>query len=300
MNFNTWGCRMRTSTVRLLALFLGFVWLPLVALSGTRDPNTPDADYVEFGKKFPAVQRLRATVKFKDEKSGIEITAHNYGSAVVIRPNWVLTAAHVLSLDNPTDPVILKDGTTHVLSHVVVHPDWQEEGFGFSDIALCYSEKDFALEFYPALYTDTDEDNKAITISGYGFHGTFHSGANTMDHKKRGGHNKIDRCERGVLICSPSVTQRMPLEFMIAPGDSGGGMFIGNKLAGINSFLMAIDKKPDGTYGDESAFTRVSLYSDWIESEIAKHVLKTQGKSTLASDVSDPGAIILPPSSTSD
>ncbi len=71
-------------------------------------------------------------------------------------------------------------------------------------------------------------------------------------------------------------------------------MFIGNKLAGINSFLMAVDKKPDGTYGDESAFTRVSLYSDWIESEIAKHMLKIHGKSTLASDVTDAAAVVLP------
>lgn len=300
MNFNTWGCRMRTRTFRLLALFLGFVWLPQVALSGTRDPNTPDADYVEFGKKFPFVQRFRAEVTVTDPETGKEYASYNYGSAVLIRPHWALTAAHVLELDNPTNPVIIKDGTAHILSHVVTHPGWAEDNFGFSDLAVCYSEKDFGLEFYPALYTDTDEDNKAITISGYGFHGTFHSGGQTIDGKKRAGHNRIDRGERGVLICSPSVTSRMPLEFMITPGDSGGGMFIGNKLAGINSFLMAVDKKPDGTYGDESAFTRVSLYSDWIESEIAKHVLKTQGKGTLASDVTDPGAIILPLSSAPD
>ena len=288
---------MRTRTVRLLALFLGFVWLPLVALSGTRDPNTPDANYVAFGKKFPFVQRFRAEVKSKNTETGKEYAAYNYGSAVLIRPNWALTAAHVLELDNPTNPVIIKDGTTHILSHVVVHPGWAEDNFGFSDLAICYSEKDFGLEFYPPLYTDIDEDNKAITISGYGFHGTFHSGGKDIDGKKRAGHNKIDRGERGVLICSPSLTNRMPLEFMITPGDSGGGMFIGNKLAGINSFLMAVDKKPDGTYGDESAFTRVSLYADWIESEIAKHVLRTQGKSTLASDVTDDEAIILPLSS---
>jgi hypothetical protein len=67
---------------------------------------------------------------------------------------------------------------------------------------------------------------------------------------------------------------------MIAQGDSGGGLFIGNKLAGINSFLMASDKQPDGTYGDESAFTRVSLYADWVESEIEKYELALQARAT--------------------
>ena len=78
---------------------------------------------------------------------------------------------------------------------------------------------------------------------------------------------------------------KFPLEFMIAPGDSGGGMFIGNKLAGINSFLMAADKKPDGTYGDEAAFTRISLYVDWIAEQIEKHERFILGQTTLAPDV---------------
>ena len=71
---------------------------------------------------------------------------------------------------------------------------------------------------------------------------------------------------------------------MISPGDSGGGMYIGNKLAGINSFLMAIDKVPDGTYGDDSAFTRVSLYVDWIESQIAQHELALQARATTGAE----------------
>lgn len=276
-----------------LSGLLVFLFLSVLH-AGTRDPNTPDSKYLEFGQQFPSVQRLRATIKIKDEKSGVEVTTYNFGSAVVIRPHWALTAAHVVSLDGAANPVILKDGTSHNLSHVVVHPDWEENAFGFFDLALCYSDRDFALEFYPPLHTTLDEEHKAITIAGYGFHGTFHTGATEVDGRKRAGHNKIDRSERGVLVCSPSVANRLPLEFMIAPGDSGGGMFIGNKLAGINSFLMATDKKPDGTYGDESAFTRVSLYSEWIESEITKHELKMHGRSTLASDVLNDGALILP------
>ena len=152
-------------------------------------------------------------------------------------------------------------------------------------MALGYSAQNFEADFYPELYTDTDEVGKAATIAGYGFYGTFHSGAKFTDGKKRAGHNLLDSQERGVLLCSPSRgAQRFPLEFMIAPGDSGGGMFIGNKLAGINSFLIAIDKKPDGTYSDESAFTRVSLYVDWVESQIKQYELALTAQATTGAD----------------
>jgi secreted trypsin-like serine protease len=56
------------------------------------------------------------------------------------------------------------------------------------------------------------------------------------------------------------------LEFIIAPGDSGGGLFIENDLAGIHSGVIE-DKinKGKSKYGAVSAHTRVSVYKDWIE-----------------------------------
>jgi hypothetical protein len=68
------------------------------------------------------------------------------------------------------------------------------------------------------------------------------------------------------------------LEFLIASGDSGGGLFIDNKLAGINSCVMAVDKKPDSTYNDESGHTRISKFIGWIKENIEK---KRAGKSLL-------------------
>jgi hypothetical protein len=250
-----------------------------VALAGTRDPNTPDEKYVEFGKQFPSVLRIRANIIDPESKY-----PYQYGSAVAIRPHWILTAAHVLA--GAENPVAIKDGDKKfALGPVFVHKDFEEETVGFHDIALLYSPEDFELKFYTPLYTDKDEVGKAVTIAGYGFYGTFHTGGKQIDSNKRAGHNKIDSAERAVLLCSPSVTNRMPLEFMIASGDSGGGLFIGNELAGINSFLMATDKKPDGSYGDDAAFTRVSLYADWVESQIAAYELKIAGKGTLAADL---------------
>lgn len=265
---------------RLLRFVIIFLAASRVAVAGTIDPDTPDAKYVEFGKQFPNVVRIRANVAC--DNPDCELKTHvQYGSAVIIRAHWILTAAHVVK--DTTDPAILRDNEQEfLLSYISIHKEFNHGVFGFYDLALGYSPQELKADFYPELYSDTDEIGKPITFAGYGLHGTFHTGAKQSDGKKRAGHNKIDSAERGVLVCRPTTgLGRYPLEFMIAPGDSGGGMFIGNKLAGINSFLMAEDKKPDGTYGDESGFTRISLYRDWVESEIQNYERALIAKATL-------------------
>jgi hypothetical protein len=261
--------------VRYVILVLGGT----VALAGTTDPGTPDEKYVEFGKQFPCVRRIRA-VEPKPADPKRVVTWH--ASAVVIQPHWVLTAAHVL--DGAADPTILDDATPareYPLVYTVAHPLFDDGKNGYYDIALGYSEKDFGLDFYPELNTDTDELGKPVTLAGFGFHGTFHTGMAVSDSKRRAGSNKISGLERSVLVCDPSPERKTALEFLITPGDSGGGLFIGNKLAGIHSFLMAKDGKPDGTYTDESAHTRISLYADWVKSQIEQYEKAQQARATM-------------------
>jgi hypothetical protein len=259
---------MRPYTI-LLAIIIFFLCTGR-ASSGTRDPDTPDSQYVEFGKKFPWVMKIRAVVQKAHrpvDDPNTEIV--HYASAVVIRPHWVLTAAHVVA--HTENQSILRESGNHALTKVLQHPEYKDELYGYHDLALCYSPKDFELEFYTPLFTDSDELGKDATIAGFGWHGTFHTGGKQYDSHKRAGSNKISALERNIMVCNASRgAERTGLEFLICPGDSGGGLFIGNRLAGINSFLMALDKKPDGTYTDEAAFTRVSLYADWVESEIIK------------------------------
>jgi len=264
---------------RVLLIFLclaGVSGGPITA--GTRDPETPDEKYVEFGKKFPFVRRIRAEERAPKDPKAIHVF---YGSAVMIRPHWVLTAAHVLI--DVAQPTILGDEldpTEYPIQHTISHPLFDDGKNGYYDIALCYSAKDLGLTFYPALYTETDELGKEATMAGFGFQGTFHTGMAEQDGKRRAGSNKITSLERSVLVCDPSMYQKTVLEFLITPGDSGGGLFIGNKLAGIHSFLMAKDGKPNGTYTDESAHTRVSLYADWVESQIEQYELAKQARAT--------------------
>ena len=104
-------------------------------------------------------------------------------------------------------------------------------------------------------------------MAGWGLTGTFNGGVKISDGRRRGGSNFVDKIEKNVLICSPSRknNKSTELEYLICSGDSGGGLFINGKLAGIHSSVLGYDGKPDSTYGDESTHSRVSSYVPWIK-----------------------------------
>jgi hypothetical protein len=221
---------------------------------GTIDPNTPDEKYIEFGTKFDCVYEICGQY----ENSNLFCA-----SAVAIDPHWVLTAAHVVS--GAKICVVHKDDKKYLVHAILPHEDFEENKLGKNDIALCYLDEKLDLSFYPELYDNNDEVGKICTISGYGRTGTFNTGGKISDSKRRAGSNKIDYIDRDLLICTPSLLNKTTLEFIISYGDSGGGLFIGNKLAGINSCVLADDKKPDSTYGDEGGHTRISQFIPWIK-----------------------------------
>ena len=72
---------------------------------------------------------------------------------------------------------------------------------------------------------------------------------------------------------SGTAAKTLPLEGLIAPGDSGGGLFIttrnGTYLAGVNSFVGSDVGTPNSAYGDFSGHTRVSAFANWIEGQLS-------------------------------
>lgn len=240
-----------------LSILLSFLLVNNTQVTaGSIDPSTPDSKYLEFGKKFYCIQQL----------CGIYDDGSKFcASAVVIDSHHILTAAHVVKGYKTCHIVI--DGKKFELSKITIHKDFESGGFGIADIALGYSEQDFNMEYYPEMYTNTDEEGKVCSISGYGLTGTFNTGTNKFDGLKRAGSNKIDTIIKDLLICTPSKKtdkDYTPLEFIIGSGDSGGGLFIDGKLAGINSCIMAEKRSPCSKYGEESGYTRISKFSDWI------------------------------------
>jgi hypothetical protein len=244
-------------------LLVGFLlFLGSDTISGTIDPNVQDKEYIEYGAKFDYVLEIMGSY----EKNRSLFTA----SAVAIDPNWVLTAAHVVKGSRFVFLYDENEKRAILVDEVITHKDFEDKEFGFADIALCHTTSDIGLTFYPQLYEGEDEVNKICSISGYGQTGTFDTGIHISDGKKRAGSNKVDKIENNLLICYPSKVNKTSLEFLIGSGDSGGGLFIDGKLAGINSCVMSVGKKPNSTYNDHSGHTRVSKFLGWIKDNIQK------------------------------
>lgn len=238
-----------------LMLFL----TPFQIIAGTIDPNNSDAEYVEYGKKFDSVVVISG-----EYNDGTLFQA----SAVVIEPKWVLTAAHIVH--NARRVSIEVDESKYRVSRIIVHPDFIFAVFNGNDIALLSLEDKISLTNYPELYSDTDEVGKLCSIAGYGVTGTFETGSKTSDNKRRAGMNIVDDIESDLLICSPSKENPTDMEFLTSHGDSGGGLFIDKKLAGIHSCVFAIDKNANSSYRDWSGHTRISKHRNWIKERIGR------------------------------
>lgn len=237
------------------------LWLLLLGVSfgGTIDPNVPDKKYIEYGKKYDCVVSLQGKIKVDDKDTPF------FASGVIISPRIVLTAAHVMKPSK--DCFIVVDGKNVDILYSIIYDKFTEEKLGF-DIAVCLLKDEVNLQVYPELYSEEDEVGKICGIVGFGRTGSYHTGAIKFDLNKRGGSNTIDGLLNDLLVCSVKGGVKTQLEFLLATGDSGGGLFIDQKLAGINSGIMTSDKKLDSNINDESTHTRISIHKAWIEEAI--------------------------------
>lgn len=228
-----------------------------------------------------------------------ESGASYQGSGTYLGDGWVLTAAHVA---DGTDYLgggninweFTVAGQTYTADEFVVHPDWASSEGDLTagvDIALVQLTSD-PIGVTPAVvYDEFDEDQYTATLVGYGSTGTGVSGyAANSSGEKRAGENTIDAFggDRQVRGYSDTIAftdfdepgsrsnnqlgsgTPLDLEYMTAPGDSGGGLFIDVDgvayLAGVTSFGLAFDGHVDSDYGDLGGYVRTSMFIDWIES----------------------------------
>jgi hypothetical protein len=212
---------------------------------------------------------------------GITSTSNFLASGTLIAPNWVLTAAHVV--DQATSLKFTVGGTTYTANSWTAYSGWTGNLMAGYDIGLVHLTTSANVQA-AKLYSGSAEFGQVGTFVGYGKTGTGQTGATRLDGKKRAAQNVIDGTQNSRLFLADfdnpnsrrdslfGSSKPLSLEGMIAPGDSGGGVFIttgaGTFLAGVNSFGAAWDGSVNSDYGDLAGFTRVSAFYSWINSVI--------------------------------
>lgn len=247
--------------MRYLSKIILVLLLNSLCIAGTIDPSQNDTKYIDYAQKYNSVFRI---ITKKDNK----ITSSS--SCVAIQPKWILTAAHIFNNRETHNTYIIINNQHYIISKIFVPKQFTIDNVGHNDIALGQLSEAIKIRIkYPELYSEKNELNKVADIVGWGVTGTFSTGARVDDSKNRAGTNRISGVSKHLLMCDVSRKDDLsPLEFLISHGDSGGGLFIDGKLAGINSLVFCKDGKTDSSWTDESGHTRVSLFLNWVESTI--------------------------------
>lgn len=237
-------------------------------IAGTRHPDVSDDKLIKYGNEF--IHTVIIVGNTKDDKTFI-------GSGVAIEKNIILTAAHVI-LNAKNGMVSLPNQKkAWKIEHAILHSDFKLENFGEYDIAILVLSGNMDFKWYPKLYDKTDEFNKVCSVSGYGATGTFETGViREFKPLLRAGSNTVTGRFKDLLVCDASKKKETELEYLINTGDSGGPLYINNKIAGIHSGVIAYDGKAEGGYGDQSGHTRVSLYKDWISRNVKPYLDKEE------------------------
>jgi hypothetical protein len=207
------------------------------------------------------------------------------GSGTLIAPDWVLLTAHELIAASSGTFTINR--ASYASTQLILNPGWSNGSvFAGYDFGLVHLSSPVENVTPATLYTGSSETGQTGTFVGFGFTGTGLTGWRTLDNQKRAFQNDIDGDfgNPSLLLASDfdnpyttadstfGGTKPLTLEGCVAPGDSGGGVFITidsqTYLAGVIAFVAATDGNANSDYGDISGFGRVSTFETWITSTI--------------------------------
>lgn len=195
--------------------------------------------------------------------------------ATLIAPRWAVTAGHCTE-DKPFTEGISKggykveiDGRPAIIDRVERHPP-REGGRGV-DLALLRFKQRVEHVRPIQVYRNTDEVGREVLLPGWGTPGNGRDGLGKDDGKFRIAENRVDRAYDGILTWvfdSPTSGRALGLEGVNGPGDSGGPALImtpkGWATIGVSSGQRTFGR-PEGLYGAEESYIRLSDYAEWID-----------------------------------
>jgi hypothetical protein len=248
---------------KILSIIM-FVMFTNVALAGTMRHDVSENKFLEFGSRFFCTKKIVGVKETEDGKT------YAVASCVILNENWIITCAHITEEKIDYLSVIIDD-KPYLLDKFIVNKDFDSKKMQ-ADIAMGYCSKGFGEINGVELYRKKIKINDFCSFAGYGRYGTMLDGATKFDGKLRGGTNLIDSFFKSdmVTITGSRNNSRTRLEFLPNVGDSGGGLFVQGKLAGITSLVLSADKKADSNYGDEGAFVQIYPHLEWIEKNVKK------------------------------
>lgn len=236
-----------------------FIFIISFVHAGTRHTNVNDKTLIENAINYDCVVQIIISKKDGDYRA----------SGVLISKDTILTSAHIL-YDKDIEPKninIIYNSKKYKITTYKIHQDFKYKLDNDLAIVKIFG---FIDTKYPDLYDRSDELGKLAYLGGYGAKGTGDTGYNSWDFQLRIGTNTIEYILGDLLMCTLSRNNHTKYEFITTPGDSGGGLFIDGKLAGINSSLFGDGpkSKPNGKYNNASGHTRISKHLEWIKDNI--------------------------------
>lgn len=224
--------------------------------------DRPDSAYIALGQRYG------------------DILAHveERVEGVVLRPRWVLTAAHAVETIGPfDDPYATIRGERYGIEKVIVHPEWEggwDDLLSNHDLALLKLDRPVTEVRPIRLYRASDEHGTVLTILGRGATGTGATGrVGEKGSVVRGATNRVDGVSRtAMLMVFDGDEDATELEGAGGPGDSGGPALLERSdtlyLVGIGSAGTA--HAGHAAYGSIGIYARVSAFASWIERTIAE------------------------------
>jgi secreted trypsin-like serine protease len=302
MTFRTFSsARFALSLAGLLTVFVGA--RPAEAIINRHDRT--EAQYIALGA-LPQFAPVGGVFIFGTDPN----TGQNFGlggTATLITPEWILTAAHVVDrngINFGSSTNFYSSLGTHQLAEVVVHPNWTGNIENGHDIALVRLAQPITGITPAQLFTGTNALTFGSTAMNAGngavgdgltgpngnpvtalhamendadTYATFTSSTSVNLSSISGSYilQDFDHPNNPLLNFSGSSTPD-DLEGMIAPGDSGGPLMVdvggGNwQVAGVHSFITNtgnVPNSPQAVYGWIAGSTSITDNLGFINSTI--------------------------------